>query len=385
MAKAPYVRPRLRGFSRVFDIRPTAELLKAFPDLSRETYTTSTEANARGYELKRKFEAYKSGRAEEVYVDDRSVEALIKHYLNSIMFINIPAESSKRSYLHHINYLLRVEPTYFSYGSSKSTDTVFAKKIVSDIDYDYAQNLWLHIQNDISTHKANHCVKVLKRIWKLGVKSGRAKANVWREIELPKLADRQVMWDIDQIQGMIKHCDDRGYHSMGTMITMCYEFCQRPVDVRNMKWANIDGRSAVSNFIQQKTRKQMSIKVTNAVQNRLQLHTKKNTDDYIFRSEVTGKPFTDDICNKQFRKLAREYGLPEVPLYNKFNTDGSQMHSSIWLADLRRTGATHASRSGCTDRELMSLTGHRNPQMLVVYAVEGEIESTNANIKRGLL
>ena len=63
---------------------------------------------------------------------------------------------------------------------------------------------------------------------------------------------------------------------------------------------------------------------------------------------------------------------------------GAQMYSTIWLADLRRTGATHASRVGCTDRELVALTGHRNPQMLLVYAVEGEIESTNANTKRGL-
>ena len=30
----------------------------------------------------------------------------------------------------------------------------------------------------------------------------------------------------------------------------------------------------------------------------------------------------------------------------------------------------------------MALTGHRNPQMLVVYAVEGEIESGNAQAKR---
>ena len=73
-----------------------------------------------------------------------------------------------------------------------------------------------------------------------------------------------------------------------------------------------------------------------------------------------------------------------MPLVEQFDENGAQMYSTIWLADLRRTGATHASRVGCTDRELVALTGHRNPQMLLVYAVEGEIESTNANTKRGL-
>jgi hypothetical protein len=34
---------------------------------------------------------------------------------------------------------------------------------------------------------------------------------------------------------------------------------------------------------------------------------------------------------------------------------------------------------------LMALTGHKNPQMLVIYALEGETESTMANQKRGLI
>ena len=71
MAKAPYVRPRMKGNTRVYDIRPTDELLRAFPDLKRDTLTDSAEANARGYELKRKFEAWKAGNVEDVFVDKR--------------------------------------------------------------------------------------------------------------------------------------------------------------------------------------------------------------------------------------------------------------------------------------------------------------------------
>jgi integrase len=256
---------------------------------------------------------------------------------------------------------------------------------VSDVDYDYANALWLHIQDTVSTHKANHTFKVLRLIWNQGVRGDRAKSNPFALIKLPALPARKVMWDLEQLRGMINYCDEQGYPSMGTMLTVCFEFCQRPVDVRKMKWAHIDGRTGVSNFIQQKTGKQMSIRVTNAVQKRLHLHTKRNSDDYIFAYENTGKPFTQDRCQKIFRKLAEGYGLPKVALEDQFNKDGSQKYSTIWMADLRRTGATHASQSGCTDREMMSLTGHRNPSMLVVYAIEGEIESTNANTKRGLL
>ena len=375
MPKAPYVRPRMRGSVRVYDIRPTTEVKRAFPELERETYTSSSEANARGYEIKRKFELWKCGNHEDVYVDDRSVEALINDYKKSMSYVNIKKETTRRSYSDHIRHVL---PVYV-------TNTPFCKMNVSNVDYNYAQSLWLHIEDAVSTHKANHTFKVLKLVWNEGLRSGKVKFNPFSLVKMPKLPDRQVLWEIDQLKGMIKYCDDEGYPSMGTMLTMCYEFCQRPVDVRTMKWSNIDGLTGVSNFIQQKTGKHMSIKVTNAVQKRMSLHKKRNIDDYIFAYENTGKPYTQDRCNKLFRKLADGYGLPKVPLHGQRNKDGSQKYSSIWMADLRRTGATHASRSGCTDRELMALTGHKNPNMLVVYAVAGEIESTNANMKRGLL
>jgi len=365
----------MKGNTRVYDIRPTEELLRAFPDLKRDTFTDSAEANARGYELKRKFEAWKAGNVDDVFVDKRSVESLTEYYKKSMKFQTISSPSTKRSYDDHIRHVL---PEHV-------TGKPFGKLHVLDVDYEYANALWLHIANKISTHKANHTFKVLKIIWNEALRAGKVKANPFALVKLPQLPVRRVLWELDQIDGMIEYCDEQGFPSMGTMIRMCFEFCQRPVDVRTMKWANIDGLTGVSNFVQQKTGKQMRIKVTNAVQDRLHLHAKRNSDDYIFANENTGKPFTQDRCNKIFRKMADGYGLPEVALEGQFNKDGSQKYSTIWMSDLRRTGATHASQSGCTDRQLMSLTGHKNPSMLVVYAIEGETESTAANTKRGLL
>ena len=379
MAKAPYVRPRIRGNTKVYDIRPTTELKRAFPEIVRETYTQPSEANARGFELKRNFEAWKCGNHEAIFVDDRSVHALIDYYKDSLAFINISAQSTKRSYNDHLRHV----------SAQHVGKQVFHRMHVSDVDYDYAKGLWLHINTSKSTHKANHTFKVLKLVWNEAVRGGRSKGNPFALVKLPTLPDREVMWTQDQLDGMVKYCDTTGHVSMGTMLTMCFDFCQRPCDVRLMKWANIDGRTGVSNFVQKKTGKRMAIALTKPVQDRLHLHSKRNSDDFIFATEArsgwSGRPFSADRCNKLFRLLANGYGLPEVPLRDQFNEDGSQKYSTIWMSDLRRTGATHASRAGCTDRELMSLTGHKNPQMLVVYAVEGEIESTNANTKRGLL
>ena len=385
MRKAPYVRGKMVNGTRVWFVRPTPALNKVFPDLKiipslTEPPLTLREANDIGDTWSKDLARYAEGGINTTHVTPHSVQSLVNYYKNSMSFRSSDrnsgiTDSTRRSYLHHLNYLMQLSVN----------GTRFDAMHVSDVDFEFAEQMWLYIQNDISTHKANHCVKVLKLIWARGIQSKEktgVKANVWREIKLPKLPDRRVMWSMEQMRGLIDYCDEQGYASMGSMITMCFEFCQRPVDIRKFKWSYIDGKTGVSNFMQRKTKQRMALSMTNAVEHRLEKHARRNLDDYIFAYENTGQPYTADSLNKVFRKLARGYGLPEVALLDQYNVDGSQMFSSIWMADLRRTGATHASRAGCTDRELMALTGHRNPSMLVVYAVEGEIESGNAQAKR---
>ncbi len=85
--------------------------------------------------------------------------------------------------------------------------------------------------------------------------------------------------------------------------------------------------------------------------------------------EGTGKPYSDNRAVKVFRRLSKKFNLRE----------------ELWLNDLRRTGTTHASQNGATDRELVALTGHKNPSLLVVYAVTGQYEASSAMFKRGLI
>ena len=284
MIKAPYVRPRLKKGVTVYGVRPTDELLKAFPDLKFLTVTEKSEANKIGYEWKRKLEDWEKNRPVESEYGPNSVNALIDYYQSSMSFRVSLTESSRRSYLHHLEYLRKLRVNRLEFGAMD----------VDDVDYDFAEHLWLYIQEDISDHKANHCIKVLKIIWSRGLKSRRVKSNVWRELKMPKLANRKVMWDMDDIRGMIEYCDANGHSSMGTIITMCFEFCQRPVEIRKFRWSYVDGRTGVSNFLQQKTKQNMSIAMTNAVQQRLPLHTKRNSDDYICAYENTGRPYTGD-------------------------------------------------------------------------------------------
>ena len=96
MIKAPYVRPRAKGDTIVYRIRPTASLLEAFPKLKSETYDNKKDANERGFELKRKFDEWSADKTVSIEVDTRSVEALIKYYKSSMEYTNLGVNALKK-------------------------------------------------------------------------------------------------------------------------------------------------------------------------------------------------------------------------------------------------------------------------------------------------
>tara|TARA_B100000941_G_C28488028_1_gene546181 strand:+ start:338 stop:1498 length:1161 start_codon:yes stop_codon:yes gene_type:complete len=383
MVKAPFVCPRVVKTGRVFDVRPTPKLLKYLPHLKREgPFENLVDANAVGLEWSRLLDKALSGETgPSPYSQADTVHRLINSYLNSMKYKNINSPKTRRSYLGHIRYVRGIQIQEI-HQLDKAPKETFESMKTSDVTYRYLHDLWMHIKNDVSVHKANHTFKVLKLIWKDGLATGRVKANPFPLVRLPALPARQVMWTKDEIDKMVKFCDDEGYPSMGTMIVMGYHWCQRVVDVRQRTWDEIStmkdpqtGKEIeVIRFTQQKTRNnvnpaRMSLQITPAIRKRMDISYKSNIHPYIISYEGTGKPYSDDRAVKVFRRLAKKFNLRE----------------ELWLNDLRRTGTTHASQNGATDRELVALTGHKNPSLLVVYAVTGQIEASNALQKRGLI
>ena len=50
MKTAPFVTEYIGKHGRTYRVRPTPKLLKHFPDLQRDTFSSLVEANAIGYE-----------------------------------------------------------------------------------------------------------------------------------------------------------------------------------------------------------------------------------------------------------------------------------------------------------------------------------------------
>ena len=381
MKKAPYVEIRDRKNSRSYRVKPSAKLLRYFPDLKPDRFETLTEANAVGYAWQRKLDTHLKGGTDTHTSDDKySVRSLINEWKASPAYRDNDL-STMRSYASHIEYCMNFKLR----GESVRFDEMKA----TDVTYEHAKYLFNDIEDDVSTHKAVTTFMRLRAAWNEGIKCGLANVNPFALVKLPELEARAVLWSEDMVTQAIEQCDAVGRYSMGTMITLCYHWCQRPVDIRRLRWRDVE--TGIGYFRQKKTKARMAIPLTQGIKDRLALHEEllgdeRYFDDIILREEPTQKPYTVDRVSVVFKKVVvKPLKWSMVQDGDRLDDNGEPLLTYPRIGDLRRTGTTHASRSGCTDRELMALTGHKNPSMLVIYARAGEIEATNAMNKRGLL
>lgn len=375
MKTAGYIEPVQRKNGWVYFVRPSAAMLKEFPSIKRTTLESKSEAEYLVRQWHKQWEIHTGvGTYTSVHAPQNSVHTLISAWQNSMAFKD-NTESTKRNYRQIINRLLE-----WDFGDGKP----FAEVCVSDVDYEYAQKLFQAVEEKITTNNARVTVIRLRSAWNEAKRLNLANNNPFSDLTLPKGHVRRVMWTPEQVKEMVEYCDAHGKVSMGTVITICYEWMQRPVDVRSLKWADIkpDG---VGEFAQVKTGAEMRIPLTVGIQKRLGLHNKHNSDDFIIREDHTLKPYTADRLTKIFDDLRTASGiLPQVRDKGKRNPDGSYVYTDVRLADLRRSGVTHGSECGCTHDELMAISGHKNINSLLVYSVITETNAHNALAKRGL-
>jgi integrase len=360
MTSAPYVQSRPQATGTVYYVKAPKAVRNAFPELRNETYRSKNEAAARGYSIREAYREWKLDQANIslAFTDERSVNGLILKYMASNMFREL-GDTSKRNYRGAL-----FSATKSHVGDSRKT---FGDMLAVNVNYNTAVALYQDFVDAVSANTAQHVIKRLRIAWGEAIRMGMVNTNPFSNMRLKMVKTRQVMWTKEQVKYMVDYCDAHNRVSIGTMIILCFHFCQRVGDMRQLTWSSI-GKDGIANFTQEKTGVEMSIPVTDGIRERLKLHTRNNSDDIIVRYEGTGRPYSQGRLDHVFADLREASDLPD----------------HIWLNDLRRTGTTYASRDGCTDRELISLTGHKNPKMLIIYAMHGNEEAANAMKKRNL-
>lgn len=285
------------------------------------------------------FQDAKRRQKKEVYVVTGTVKGLVASYKRTNAWGSL-SDNTKRTYNQLLSacYDIRLGQSNVSFGDM----------MASNVSSMHSEALYTYLKMNVSEHRANHTVKVLRRVWMVCQKKSLVRANPFTQMGLRKLPERVVLWEPEQVDKFIQTADDMGLWSIGTLALLCYHLCQRPGDMRQLLWANFDGQ--VFDFVQEKTKQHVTIPASPALIDRLNGCERSKADTILFY-EATERPYDRYMIYKVAARVRKAAGLP----------DGLQMR------DLRRTGATEMAEAGCTEDELRSVTGHQSRGVLNTY------------------
>lgn len=337
-----YVQRRIKtDGSVVWAFNPPAYVRETITDceISYIQFDDRIDAEEHSKQVVEMYSDAKRAESKQVHLPIGSVMSLVASYKRTNAWSSL-SDNTKRTY----NQLLRGSFDVRLGQSNKNFGEMNAKNVAPMT----AEQLYSHLKASVSEHRANHTIKVLRRVWQVCKRKQLVRQNPFREMGLRSLPERIVLWEPEHVQAFMNYADEQGCWSVGTIALLCYDLCQRPGDMRQLLWQNYkDGHF---DFVQEKTKVRVTIPASPRLVERMSQRSGQQSD-VITVSERTGRPYDRYAAYKLAARIRTGSGLPK----------------ELQLRDLRRTGATEMAEAGCTEDELRSVTGHKGRGVLNTY------------------
>ena len=274
-----------------------------------------------------------------------TVNELTQKYYSSIDYRNL-REETKKQYQYHIGIML---------------DTVIDSKAIRDRQCDkvssrlvkLAYNQWCERGVQI----ANHVLSASRILFNHGLNMEMVLVNPFLAVKKRSVKPRRTVWGREQVQRFLEAAyGDYNTRNVGLIAQMAYEWCQRLGDIRLLQWDSIQFDKARVHIEQSKRRAEVFLPISDDLLEMLV----QQQEDFGFQNYVAPmtlpirgvyQPYTLHRLPKVARRIMREAGLPE----------------ELRLSDLRRTGTTEMVDAGVGMAQIMSVTGHANPQSVKPY------------------
>ena len=146
---------------------------------------------------------------------------------------------------------------------------------------------------------------------------------------------------------------------------MAYEWCQRIGDMRLLKWNSFDFDSQKLHLEQSKKRAEVFLPISDNLFEMLQ----QQKEEFGFQEYVAPRV-------KPIGGVYEPYGLTYLSKMGRKAINMANLPSELRLMDIRRTGTTEMVEAGVPMGQIMSVTGHTNPQSVKPY-MKNTFESAN--------
>ena len=215
---------------------------------------------------------------------------------------------------------------------------------------------------------ANHVCTVSSILFRYAIEMEYAEVNPFANVRRKTPPQRKVVWTEDDVRTFLDTAySEFQWRSIGLIVHMAYEWCQRLGDMRLLTWDNIDLEERKLYLEQSKRRAEVTLPIQDDL---LEMLTQQE-QDFGFQQYVVPRttpvhgqyePYSMERLSKAGRAVMREAGLSE----------------ELRLMDLRRTGTTQMVEAGVPMGQIMSVTGHSNPQSVKPYMKNTYASANNA-------
>ena len=215
---------------------------------------------------------------------------------------------------------------------------------------------------------ANHVCTVASLVYRYAIDMEYTVVNPFASVRRKTPTQRKVVWAEADITNFLDTAYSQfEWRSIGLIVHMAYEWCQRLGDMRMLQWSNIDLENSKLFLEQSKRRAQVTLPIGEDLHEMLT----QQEQDFGFQDYVAPRvlavqgayhPYSVERLSKVGRLVMREAGLDDT----------------LRLMDLRRTGTTQMVEAGVPMGQIMSVTGHSNPQSVKPYMKNTYASANNA-------
>lgn len=280
----------------------------------------------------------------------KTVKHLVDKYYNSNDFKMLRSRT-KKDYQYFLGIMLD------DFGSVKFCE-------LTSKQAKHAYERW--VERGISL--ANHVCTVSSILFRYAIEMEYAEVNPFANVRRKTPPQRKVVWTEDDVRTFLDTAySEFQWRSIGLIVHMAYEWCQRLGDMRLLTWDNIDLEERKLYLEQSKRRAEVTLPIQDDL---LEMLTQQE-QDFGFQQYVVPRttpvhgqyePYSMERLSKAGRAVMREAGLSE----------------ELRLMDLRRTGTTQMVEAGVPMGQIMSVTGHSNPQSVKPYMKNTYASANNA-------
>lgn len=273
------------------------------------------------------------------------MQELMTEYYASLDYRSL-SDSAKRDYKYCLNTLLAtvVRNRSISKMYIQSMNTPLAQ---------VAYNIWA--ERGVSF--ANHTHAVASKLYNFGIQLGYTDLNPFSKVSKRTAKPRKVVWTKEHINLFLDTAYSRfKWRSVGLIVQMAYEWCQRLGDMANLTWDMYDTETRVLYLEQSKRRAKVELPTTDELHEML-MQQKTDVD---FQPYVAPRCMERRIISRPYDKYTLSYAAREI-------IKAAGLPDELQIMDMRRTGTMEMVEAGVSLPQIMSITGHANPQSVKPY------------------